>query len=85
VDYWDDLGWRDRWAARQFSDRQRAYAARWRDDRVYTPAFVLNGGEWRDWPRQRGAPRSSGSKAGVLTASSLDTNRWQVTFAPPTR
>src|SRR5438093_6608284 len=82
VDYWDDVGWRDPWAARQFSDRQRAYAARWRDDRIYTPAFVLNGGEWRDWPRQRGAPRSSGSKAGALTASSLDTNRWQVTFAP---
>src|SRR5437899_10682781 len=32
VDYWDYLGWRDRWAAKDFSERQRAYAASWRSD-----------------------------------------------------
>src|SRR5579859_7181132 len=26
VDYWDYLGWRDKLGARQFSERQRAYA-----------------------------------------------------------
>ena len=49
VDYWDYLGWRDPWAAREFSERQRAYAQGWRSENVYTPGFVLNGKEWRDW------------------------------------
>src|SRR6266576_6091859 len=37
VDYWDRLGWRDPWANKSFSDRQRAYAKQWRSDSVYTP------------------------------------------------
>ena len=43
VDYWDYLGWRDKWASQQFSDRQRDYAQAWGSDSVYTPGFVLNG------------------------------------------
>lgn len=48
VDYWNGLGWKDRFSDPRFSQRQRAYAARWRRRGVYTPAFVLNGREW--WP-----------------------------------
>ena len=81
VDYWDYLGWRDPWATRDFSDRQRAYAQRWRSENIYTPGFVLNGKEWRDWSGRKEAPKSSGARAGVLTVSSSDTNRWQVSFA----
>ena len=51
VDYWDYLGWRDPWASKAFSDRQRAYAQLWRGDSIYTPGFVLNGQEWRSWSR----------------------------------
>ena len=82
VDYWDYLGWRDPWAARAFSDRQRAYAEHWRSENVYTPGFVLNGKEWRDGAGRKDLPKFSGAKAGVLTVSSSDTNRWQVSFAP---
>ena len=82
VDYWDYLGWRDPWAAREFSDRQRAYAAHWRSENIYTPGFVLNGQEWRDWSGRKDAPKFSGAKAGVLTVSSSDTNHWRVSFAP---
>src|SRR5437867_2256011 len=35
VDYWDYLGWRDLWASKSFSDRQRAYAKQWRSDSIY--------------------------------------------------
>jgi hypothetical protein len=42
VDYWNDLGWRDPYATRFATDRQRAYAARLRDE-VYTPGLVVNG------------------------------------------
>jgi hypothetical protein len=47
VDYWDYLGWRDKWSAEAFSARQRAYASAWHNDNIYTPGFILNGSEWR--------------------------------------
>ncbi len=82
VDYWDYLGWRDRWGSKGFSDRQRAYAEWWRTDSIYTPGLVLNGSEWRTWARENGGPRSSGKRAGVLKVSSSDLKHWQVTFSP---
>ena len=82
VDYWDYLGWQDPWASNSFSDRQRAYAKQWRSDTIYTPGFVLDGKEWRDWSGRKDGPKSGVAKAGVLTVSSVDMNRWQVSFAP---
>src|SRR5216684_4742881 len=82
VDYWDYLGWRDPWASTSFSDRQRNYAKQWRSESIYTPGFVLNGKEWRDWSGRKDGPKSGGAKAGVLKVSSSGTNRWQVSFAP---
>lgn len=29
VEYWDNLGWRDKWSSKQSSDRQRDYAGVW--------------------------------------------------------
>ncbi|MEI9864471.1 MAG: DUF1223 domain-containing protein [Limisphaerales bacterium] len=49
VDYWDYLGWKDRWSDAAFSERQRAYAQVWHAENIYTPEFVLNGKEWHDW------------------------------------
>jgi hypothetical protein len=49
VDYWDQLGWKDRFAKPEFTSRQRLYSARWNGGSVYTPCFVLNGEEWRGW------------------------------------
>jgi hypothetical protein len=42
VDYWDNLGWRDPYASKLATERQRSYAARLHDE-VYTPALVVNG------------------------------------------
>src|SRR5512140_2722359 len=53
VDYWDRTGWRDPWSSQAFSDRQRAYAASWNNKSVYTPGFVLDGTECRDWPQPK--------------------------------
>ena len=82
VDYWDHLGWRDPWATKAFSERQRLYAQSWRSDSVYTPGFVLAGKEWRAWSRSKDGPPASGTKAGVLRVSSEDQSHWQVSFNP---
>jgi len=49
VDYWNSPGWKDRWSSPQFSLRQSDYAQLWHAENVYTPCFVLNGGEWTGW------------------------------------
>jgi len=68
VTYWDHLGWTDRFARREFTARQYAYASAWGSDTVYTPAFVLDGAEWR-----RGvAPRAGGPEVGVLAVEYAD-------------
>src|SRR5271168_563615 len=82
VDYWDYLGWRDKWSSKEYSDRQRDYAAAWGSDNIYTPELVLNGKEWHNWFGLRGAPGLSGTKAGILKVTSEDTHHWQVNFVP---
>jgi hypothetical protein len=43
VDYWDDLGWRDRFGLPEAVQRQRAYAKSLRLSSVYTPQVVIDG------------------------------------------
>jgi len=47
VDYWDYIGWPDRFASPAFSDRQRRHASGQSMRTIYTPGFFLNGAEWR--------------------------------------
>ena len=71
VDYWDRLGWRDRFSSQRWTERQRRYASLWQSESVYTPAVVVNGRE------QRGLPGASLSQpnekqAGVLDVTTSD-------------
>jgi len=67
VDYWDYIGWRDRFASASNSARQRAYARSGGVSTVYTPGFVVNGREWRGWFTGKSNPASPG-RPGKLRA-----------------
>ncbi len=43
VDYWDQLGWKDRFSSPLFSARQQDYGQAFRVADVYTPQVVVNG------------------------------------------
>jgi hypothetical protein len=43
VDYWDNQGWRDRFALSDATRRQRVYASKLHHDSVYTPQGIVDG------------------------------------------
>ncbi|MCG3177179.1 MAG: hypothetical protein MOGMAGMI_02147 [Candidatus Omnitrophica bacterium] len=81
VDYWDYLGWKDRFSSATHTRRQRDYAARWGKDSVYTPMLVIDGREDRSWNLYGIVPGRQ--EAGILEATS-DASTAHVKYTPPT-
>ena len=65
VDYWDNLGWKDRFAKREYTSRQQSYSLSWGTSSVYTPGFILDGQEWKGWFAGDPLPDPAG-RAGTL-------------------
>lgn len=70
VNYWDYLGWPDRFATAATTERQRqlqrASGARY----VYTPQITLNGRDWPRWPGE--LPPLAAATAPALTLQRED-------------
>lgn len=49
VDYWDYIGWKDKFADKRFTLRQYAYHQAGSVSTVYTPGMMRDGREWRSW------------------------------------
>ena len=62
VDYWDKLGWRDRFSSPQYTERQREYGFRFKIDDVYTPQMIVDGTE--QFVGNDATPRSSRHRSG---------------------
>ena len=80
VDYWDYIGWKDRFASPLYSQRQRRYAREQSLRTVYTPGFILNGREWR---RKSGKSiKSSSSKNPGYLTMQLTNDKASLHFSP---
>ena len=78
VDYWDYLGWRDRFADARYSQRQQMQAQRDGSSGVYTPQIVLDGHAWSGWYRAGARsvlvnPLGGDAAAGMHLSASADT------------
>jgi len=81
VDYWDYIGWNDRFASPVYSNRQRDYARGRHVSTVYTPGFVLAGEEWRSW-FTRPVLRLNNSVQGGKLKLSVTESQAKVAFTP---
>jgi hypothetical protein len=72
VNYWDRLGWPDRFASAAYTERQRQLPPNRAGGQVYTPQVVVNGGDWRRWP-DLPAARDSGAVPTLQLAREGDT------------
>lgn len=63
VTYWDRLGWPDRFASEQYTQRQYEWATRHGARNVYTPQVLVDGRDWRGWPRLPAAPSTPSTPA----------------------
>lgn len=86
VDYWDYLGWKDRFARSENTRRQQRYARELRDRAVVTPAIFVNGMHWRGW-RSGDVPhdnsRSSGRLVLDISGSSIRATFRSIDPPPP--
>jgi hypothetical protein len=81
VDYWNSLGWRDRFSAAEFSGRQEQYARALGTDGPYTPQLVIDGrAEFVGSDRARarsaiveaaGRPQAAGIELSIDTSGKL--------------
>ena len=81
VDYWDYIGWEDRFAEPAYGQRQRVHARQNGMPTVYTPGLIENGEEWRNfsWKPPRAATDDA---AGTLSLRSADAGL-ELEFIPP--
>lgn len=80
VDYWNYLGWIDKFSKKEYATRQRFYASEWKKRTVYTPQFVLNGVGTRI--AHRLGARKLGDSVGVLKVTHLKGDTYKAEFRP---
>ncbi len=81
VDYWDYIGWPDRFAQPEFKARQYNYRRLGKSRSVYTPGWFVDGQEWRGFFQRRDYPQQQKIDGGKLTAE-LNNNQLIVTYQP---
>ncbi len=83
VDYWDSLGWKDRFASPAYTQRQSEQQRRSGAGFSYTPQVLVDGADRRDWPGLASA-RLDRPAAQVELALTRDGDRFEATVMPKT-
>jgi hypothetical protein len=84
VDYWDRLGWKDRFASAAFTGRQAEQQASNGARFSYTPQVVVDGQDRKDWPGLA-APLATRPAAPVEVVLARDGERVTATVAASAR
>lgn len=88
VDYWDYIGWKDKFAQAKFTTRQRAYAKAAGERSIYTPQMIVQGRDHvvgykpmklADFIKDR---QAQAAKTPVNLALTKDTDSYTITLAP---
>jgi hypothetical protein len=80
VDYWDYIGWKDRFAQPAFGQRQRRLVNSAGERTVYTPQVFLNGRTWRGWAHNS-LPAPAPATTRLTLSAQPDAAGWQVELA----
>ncbi len=80
VDYWDRLGWKDRFASAAYTARQAQQQASNGAKFSYTPQVVMDGMDNKDWINTR-LPLKAGASAQAQISLSRDGNQFNATVA----
>lgn len=81
VGYWDYIGWVDRFATPAHTVRQRDIAARQGLSTIYTPQWVRNGQDWRDW-RRLAQPSADTARARIVLRPAAGPNLFEAQIDP---
>ena len=83
VDYWDRLGWKDRFASPAYTQRQAQQQASSGSRFSYTPQVLLDGADRPDWPRLGAtlAARAAAPVAKVEVTLRREGNHFSATVA----
>ena len=81
VDYWDNLGWPDIYAKKEFTVRQRQYSSEFHGRTIYTPEFIFGGKEARS-PSPAPLDEVSGKRVGVLLVRRAADGVFSAQFTP---
>ncbi len=88
VDYWNQLGWKDRFSSALFSRRQEDYGKIFRLESVYTPQMVVNGqtqvvgSDWADATKAIRAAAQAPRASVIMAMKNSDTVSYQITQLP---
>ena len=71
VDYWDYIGWQDKFASNRYSNQQKQHYQQGNISQIYTPQIIKNGKEDRSWRYQKNGTLVD-NKVGKLRVDIID-------------
>jgi hypothetical protein len=83
VDYWNQLGWTDRFSNKANSQRQYIHQQEGNISQVYTPGIMINNKEWHGWFNGKKTWSITQKPTGVLTVNhNQESQALNITFSP---